>query len=221
VPLQLPVIIQGPVSQSAITGATVTLSVAATGYPLPFGFEWRRGSVPVASNTVNSTTNFYTFTAPTVVTTQLYRVVVRNLASQSTLANASANITTVLDTDGDGLPDDWETAYGFRPLDGGDRFSDSDGDGLLNWEEYVAGTDPTNAFSNLKIDILNVGGTARLTFYAVSNRTYTVQYTDALGTGSWSKLADVLARAVSRVEFLRDPDFVTNRSYRVITPRQP
>ncbi len=48
-----------------------------------------------------------------------------------------------VDWDGDGMPDDWEIAYGLNP-DFDDSGLDSDGDGLTNLEEYEWETDPLN-----------------------------------------------------------------------------
>jgi hypothetical protein len=55
----------------------------------------------------------------------------------------------------------------------------------------------------------------------VSNRTYTIEYTDALEAGAWSRLADVPARPVNREEALVDPDSSPRRFYRLVTPRLP
>ena len=49
-----------------------------------------------------------------------------------------------MDWDGDGIPDDWEIAYGLNP-GVNDANLDSDGDGVPNWLEYQRGTDPFNA----------------------------------------------------------------------------
>ncbi len=46
------------------------------------------------------------------------------------------------DTDGDGMPDGWETSHFLNPIDPSDALIDSDSDGLTNLEEFVYGTNP-------------------------------------------------------------------------------
>ena len=68
---------------------------------------------------------------------------------------AQVPITVVPDTDGDGLPDSWETSWGLDPSDpdsDGDSIEDpdddEDGDGFTNYAEYLAGSDPTDPGSH-------------------------------------------------------------------------
>lgn len=65
---------------------------------------------------------------------------------------------------------------------------DSDGDGMLNWQEWVAGTNPTNAASLLSITnvVMTADGTMPLIFTSVTGKSYQVwQISDLLGT-NWS-----------------------------------
>ncbi len=50
--------------------------------------------------------------------------------------------TGPLDSDGDGMADDWEQTFGFNPNDPGDAPQDADGDGLTNLSEFQRQTDP-------------------------------------------------------------------------------
>src|SRR5262249_41849572 len=46
------------------------------------------------------------------------------------------------DSDGDGMPDDWERSHGLNPSDPADAVGDNDGDGYTNLEEYLNNTNP-------------------------------------------------------------------------------
>ena len=64
------------------------------------------------------------------------------------------------DSDGDGLPDEFEEKYAFlNPVDATDADADYDGDGFSNLEEFEAGTDPSASASHpSKIQFLRVKG---------------------------------------------------------------
>ena len=49
-----------------------------------------------------------------------------------------------VDTDNDGMPDEWEKQYGLDPNDPTDANLDLNGDGYTNIEKYINGIDPTH-----------------------------------------------------------------------------
>jgi len=65
-----------------------------------------------------------------------------NLSSLTTLSSPVISQST--DTDGDGMPDLWESSHGVNP-NVNDAMNDDDGDGLTNIQEYQYHTDPKNS----------------------------------------------------------------------------
>ncbi len=64
------------------------------------------------------------------------------------------DLLRVVDQDGNGLPDWWEQLYFGHT--GVDPNADPDGDGMSNWQEYAADTDPLNPDSSLRLTGLQV-----------------------------------------------------------------
>ena len=127
----------------------------------------------------------------------------------------------IVDMDGDGLADSWEMAnFGNLSQNGS---GDADGDGRTNLEEYRAGTDPRNPGNYLQSSIANSGGSVVVRFTAAPNKSYTVQYKDALTDPTWLKLSDIAPDTSARNLEVGDPlgGSRLNRFYRVITPVQP
>jgi hypothetical protein len=138
------------------------------------------------------------------------------------LSNAFAVVQTDTipagtDSNANGLPDAWERIYfgalGVNPL------ADPDGDGMSNQEEYLAGTNPTNSSSNLKITAFtsSPGGTnVSLTWNTVLSRYYLIQETTDLGSAVWADggLGAIVPTNSSTSRTLSTA-FATNRFYRI------
>jgi hypothetical protein len=93
---------------------------------------------------------------------------------------------------------------------------------MINRDEYGGGTDPRNAASVLRLQMAHIANAPALNFLAISNRTYTVEWSAQAIGGTWTRLQDVLAQPLDRIESVTD----TNangpmRLYRVITPHRP
>ncbi len=92
------------------------------------------------------------------------------------------------DTDGDGLPDDWETLH-FGGVTNAQAAADTDHDTLDNYGEYVAMTDPTNGQSVFALASQDVAwGTNRVYFNTATNRFYTLFLRTNLFFGPWEIL---------------------------------
>ena len=161
-----PKFIQLPVSQTNAVGSTVIISVQVTNTAtLPVTYRWRFNNRTITNEVwqdgyriFNTRTAFLTLTNVQLSDSGDYDVIVTNQAFNlpgylssrwppdgptDLWAKAHLQIVAVADTDHDGMPDDYENAHQpqLSPTDANDGDIDSDGDGLTNYEEYLAGTD--------------------------------------------------------------------------------
>ncbi|HMJ91397.1 MAG TPA: right-handed parallel beta-helix repeat-containing protein [Candidatus Acidoferrum sp.] len=126
------------------------------------------------------------------------------------------------DTDGDGIPDDWEISYDFDENDPGDATADGDLDGMNNLQEFLAGTNPTNSLSRLAINIeVPTPSGVPFQFDAQSNKSYTVQYRTSFSTGTWLRLQDFAPAESNRTVAVTNSPADPARFFRVTTPQQP
>ncbi len=100
-----------------------------------------------------------------------------------------------------------------------DNDADTDGDGVNNWQEWLAGTDPTRANSVLRIEaLLGTNQALILQFEAVANRPYGIEYRNDIFQSAWSFLANVPAASSNHVvQVPQSLSEATNRFYRVNT----
>ena len=124
-----------------------------------------------------------------------------------------------VDTDHDGLPDEWEMANGLDPNDPtGDNgpLGDPDGDGLNNLQEYLAATDPHNAQDTLRFDRVSCSNyLCCLQFNTHTGRTYTIERLDAIRrTNTWATLTNFIP-SVSGPVTVSDPQTTGDQFYRL------
>lgn len=109
------------------------------------------------------------------------------------------DLTLGIDSDGDGLPDAWEEsqlyAGGILPGETGwdlsliGKSGDFDGDGVSNWNEYIAGTYATDATDYLGLEIREpLVSHVRLQFFSIYGRVYSLESSTDLQTWSAASL---------------------------------
>ncbi len=117
-------------------------------------------------------------------------------------ANASSGISTsdtvVItrqtgnhDSNTNGMPDAWEQQY-FGGITGADPQGDGDGDGVPNWEEYVADTVPTNGASVFTNRIQQAAGLGVMSLTVpaptTNSRVYDAWFTTDLVDAPWQAI---------------------------------
>ena len=212
------VLTQPPQSLEVPVGGTAIFSVAAEG-TLPLSFRWRKNSLTITNMVLNQKVAFYTIPNVQAASAGTFTVTVTNIGGAAT-TSAGAILTVLADADLDGIPDGWEIQHGLNPNNPADAGLDPDGDTMSNWAEYIAGTDPADGTSYLKVDhVEGIAGAVALEFMARSNRTYSVQYRPTPTVGAWQILANLPARSSNRLERVVDPSPPpAGRYYRLRTP---
>jgi hypothetical protein len=219
-----PVITNHIQPQTVLQGGNVTFAlVAGPEHPLaPLWYRWiRNGS------------SFATTSVPVIVITNVqanatFRVGVTNAAAPAGVfspTSGSVALTVLPDVDGDGMSDAWETNYfGFVDTtnSAANALLDPDGDGMSNRDEYVAGTNPTNALSVLRLALTTLNG-GQLEFVAQSNIAYTIQYRTNIGFAPWSTVTNIAGQSLIQTIQLNAPNPLPSaeRYFRVVTPQLP
>ena len=216
-------------AQSASSLASTSTTLGGTINPNGFAASWR---IELGTTTAYGATSFsqvlsagttnvnvaFQAMGLTPATTYHYRFVAENSAGISSGPDRTFMTAAFVDSDGDGLPNDWETANGFNPSLASDATLDTDGDGESNREEFAAGTNPRNGASALRIvSFTRAGADLVISWPSVFAKRYDVQYRAGLATGTWSVLQSGFV-GTGAVMNATDPNAATllaQRFYRV------
>ena len=123
---------------------------------------------------------------------------------------------TGVDTATNGVPKAWLADYGWTNNFDAAATNDADGDHVATWEEYYAGTDPTNGasfFQCLEIGRTNLPIIGKIIRWnAVTGRVYAIDASTNLPAAGWTELTNDLAAPVNS---WTDAVDAANREYRI------
>jgi hypothetical protein len=120
------------------------------------------------------------------------------------------------------MPDDWELAHSLNPNNNADAETDADNDGISNPKEYIAGTDPQDSKSSLRLTVELLPNSAlAIRFVAQPGKTYSIIWNRLSIGGPWQKLKDfgpfletTSAECIIDAKLSTEPEF-----YQVVTPK--
>lgn len=90
----------------------------------------------------SSNTNIAMVTSNGLITAISRGNVMFSALNEGIMGSITINVVIPDDSDGDGIPDEWEIANGLNPNNPADAAQDTDGDSLTNAQEYQLGTNP-------------------------------------------------------------------------------
>jgi chitodextrinase len=158
-------------SASAVSTTQINLTWTASSDAVGVaGYKIYREGVEVGSTDTSSYSDVGLSASSSYVYSLAAYDAAGNYSSQSTAVSAS----TAPEVDADNLPDAWEIQY-FGDINAvnGAEAEDFDGDGISNYDEWLAGTDPSDA-----TDLLELRPVVGVAWTSVRDRSYEIDYSD-------------------------------------------
>lgn len=109
-----------------------------------------------------------------------------NYTNESPVVSATTTLNTWVDANENEMDDQWETRYfaGLGTTHGAPS-ADPDRDGMVNLDEFRAGTNPTNPASAITLSVSIVGSNLVLRVPTVSNTFYFLEYSRDFARPRW------------------------------------
>lgn len=186
------------------TNVVLLAATASSGLPVHFALLDGPGTL------VDTT---LTFTAAGLVLVTAEQAGDSNWLAAATATNAIP-VILFIDANTNAAPDEWEEQY-FGSLGVMTGTSDFDGDGRTDFEEYIAGTHPTNGlnFQRLEIGPAGLSNGWKILFATVTGRLYRVEASPSLAAPDWQPVVTNLPGTGAPQEVL-DPNPATPRYFR-------
>jgi hypothetical protein len=208
--LPQPPVITSPLEVEAVEGSAFHYRITGEGHPVLFEAEvlpealYLDGEDPGVIRGIPEEPGVYSID-----------IAAANTGGQT---RATLEITVLRDSDGDGMPDNWEVDHGLDPELSG-REDDSDADGSRDWVEYRAGTDPNDPGSAFRIlEIAREAEGIRVTWTSRTGRRYRLWFALSSGEPVWEPVHRSEIRAAGVETEVVDEAFAAGaapRLYRV------
>lgn len=113
------------------------------------------------------------------------------------------------------LPDQWKlNFFGSLTNPDADPSADPDGDGVPNWQEYLAGTNPTLADSRLRLETTGTPTQPAFRFLSAPGKAYVLESTADLSSGQWTRVTTFTGDGYVK-EYIETNSAGGSRFYRV------
>jgi len=174
----------GPATAATFTGYSVVLTPTVSAGTLRIVSQPANGSVAISNNTLA-----VYFPGQGFAGTDTFTYAANDGWRDSNLATGTVYVTMQYSL-ADGVPD-WWRQLNFECVICPEAAAsyDYDGDGMSNYQEFIAGTDPTDERSQLRVfDFRLAGGAAAFSFTSLLGNHYALESRNDLVAGSWTSL---------------------------------